>query len=55
MMSDGSINLEVDSIVTCGLVARERVDKHVYMQVDSWRPTRYKTRFRVNEHSTNIS
>jgi hypothetical protein len=27
-------------IVTCGPIARERVDKHVSIQEDSWRPTR---------------
>jgi hypothetical protein len=44
-----------ENIVTCGPIARERVDKHISMEVDSWRPIRYETRFRVNEHSTNIS
>jgi hypothetical protein len=33
--------------VTCGLTAREHVDKHVSMEVDSWRLTRYRTHFRV--------
>jgi hypothetical protein len=43
------------AFVTCGPIARERVDKRVSVEVDSWRPTRYGTRFRVSERSTNIS
>jgi hypothetical protein len=50
--------------VTCGPIARERIDKQVSMEMESWRPTWYGTRFhanerkkgfRVNEWSTNVS
>jgi hypothetical protein len=34
------------SIVTYRPIARERVDKHVSMEMDSWKPTRYGKRFR---------
>jgi hypothetical protein len=35
-------------------IARKRVDKHVSMEKDSWKQTRYWTRFRGYEWSTNI-
>jgi hypothetical protein len=46
---------KVHDVVTCGPIARERIDKHIYMEVDSWRQLGFETCFRVNEHSTNIS
>jgi hypothetical protein len=42
-------------ILTCRPIAMERVDKHASMEMDSWKPTRYGTRFRAYEWSTNIS
>jgi hypothetical protein len=30
------------NIVTSRPIARERVDKHVSMEMDSWKPTRYE-------------
>jgi hypothetical protein len=48
-------HVQVIHIVTCGSNARECVEKHFSMEMDSWKPTRYGTRFRVNEWSTNIS
>jgi hypothetical protein len=33
------------SIVTCRPTARERVDKHVSVKMDSWKPTHYETCF----------
>jgi hypothetical protein len=40
--------------VTCIPIARERVDKHVSKEMDSWKPTCYGTRFRGYVWSTNI-
>jgi hypothetical protein len=40
--------------VTCRPIARKRLDKHVSIEMDSWKPTRYGTRFHGYERSTNI-
>jgi hypothetical protein len=48
-------NRGLQHTVTRRPTARERVDKLVSMEVDSWRPTRYGTCVRVNKWSTNIS
>jgi hypothetical protein len=42
-------------IATCRPVARGRIAKHVSMEVDSWKLTRYGTHFRLYEWSTDIS
>jgi hypothetical protein len=46
---------EDQHIVTCRPVAKKRVDKHVCVEIDSWKPTRYGTHFRGYEWSTEIS
>jgi hypothetical protein len=43
------------NVATCGPIARERVDKHFSIEMDSWRPTGYGRRFHGYEWSTNIS
>jgi hypothetical protein len=46
-----SIELDVlcHNIVACEPIARQRVEKHFSMKVDSWRSNRYGIYFRVNE------
>jgi hypothetical protein len=34
-------SVSIDNIMTCRPIARERVGKHVPMEMDSWKPTRY--------------
>jgi hypothetical protein len=48
-ITDYNINNIELYIVICTPIARERVDKHVSMETDSWKPTRYGTRFRGYE------
>jgi hypothetical protein len=47
--------LQLGYIVTFRPTAMECVDKHISMEMDSWKPTRYGTCFRGYERSTNIS
>jgi hypothetical protein len=39
--------------VTCRPVARERIDKHVSVEIDSWKLTRHRTNFHGYKFSTN--
>jgi hypothetical protein len=41
-------------IATCRTFARKRVDKHVSVEIDSWKPARYGTHFHGYEWSTKI-
>jgi hypothetical protein len=43
------VRLIYKHIATCRPIARERVDKHVSMEVDSWKATRYGTSVRGYE------
>jgi hypothetical protein len=46
---------EINGTATCRPIARKRVDKHVSVENDSWKFTRYGTHFHGYEWSTNIS
>jgi hypothetical protein len=35
----------ISDIVTCRAIARERVDEHVSVEMDSWKATHYGTTF----------
>jgi hypothetical protein len=37
--------------VTCRAIARKRVDKHVSVEIDSWKPTSYGTYFHGYLHA----
>jgi hypothetical protein len=41
--------------VTCRPITRKQVDKHVSVEIDSWKLTRYGTHFHGYEWSRNIS
>jgi hypothetical protein len=43
------------NVVTCRPIPRERVDKHIFMEVDSWKPARCGTHFHGYEWSRNVS
>jgi hypothetical protein len=44
MYTKTMFQFDVIHIVKYRPIAREQVDKHVSMEVDSWKPTRYRTR-----------